>query len=760
MTTGARRQWLLDVPAGALLALALAAVYLYDGRMATPLPDEAARRGSLLDGELRPMPPAASPLAVLPPDPASEPPAADALSRASQSSPPHVPEPPLPTNKESDEKPAEVVLGDFVISGMPEPPKPVVTEKVVEALLTAPRLNKFGNPEGKDVGLASANEFAGARILMWSTEPQVHELIFTRDNPLWAALREKGFQVRLERRRFEPNWLKDVDQVWIFAGQASGIDAKAEKAIVAFVMDGNGMYLAADNEPFLVEATRLTSRLFHAQISGDFQGENLIAVRGHGVTREEYLKSSSSKRADARSKQHGARLDVINRATHYAEEHPLLMDVNFIYEGFTISHIDPSPALQTVLRASDGQILAAVATDRCRRVVVDCGFTRYAYSGWRRYVTETAGTLLYAENIAAYLMGKDDKRSDWTTWQERRELMVKYRRSSQQEILALLKDADPHKRWAAAAAAAGRSLDIPEALIELLRDDDEEVRQQAHLALRQLAEGSDYGPSANASAKNREIAYQNWRRWLSRIQVAAKYDTLNESEILAPMTSPEAVQRWAAANSARRRRLNVPDALIRCLTDQVPEVREEAHRALAQISGGVDFGPAPGAAESARAAAVVEWKRWRLPRKFPAMAQLPESEVIVAMRSQDDDLRWAAVLAVRHRRLQPTTALVELLADRESSIRQEARQALAQLSKHDYGPSQGATPSEIAAAQRQWAAWWKDKDEQKATRDLRIAKLLLERDPAEARRRLEQIIAAHPNTEAAAEAKQLLNQNP
>ena len=102
---------------------------------------------------------------------------------------------------------------------------------------------------------------------------------------------------------------------------------------------------------------------------------------------------------------------MIDRATHYVEEHPLLTDVNFIYEGATVSHIEPTSSLQSVLKASDGHILAAVSTNPQQRAVVDCGWNRYYYSAGGRFVTETAGTLRYAENIAAYLMGKDAKKA-------------------------------------------------------------------------------------------------------------------------------------------------------------------------------------------------------------------------------------------------------------------------------------------------------------------------------------------------------------
>lgn len=283
------------------------------------------------------------------------------------------------------------------------------TAAVVTNLLTHPTLNKFGNPEGADLGLAISEEFTGARLLIWSTEPEVQSAIFTSSNPLWAALKEKGFEVQMEQGEFQRRWLRDADQLWIFAGRQAGVGAEAEEAIISFVNERRGLYLAADNEPYLADASRLAMRLFGTRITGDYIGGNIIAVRGHGVTHDDYRRSKAVANAIVNSRDVAERIAVVCKATHYAEEHPLLTGVNFIFEGATISHIEPTSRLQIVLKASDGQILAAVSTDPQQRVVVDCGWTRYFYSGAACFVTETAGTLRYAENIAAYLMGKDDK---------------------------------------------------------------------------------------------------------------------------------------------------------------------------------------------------------------------------------------------------------------------------------------------------------------------------------------------------------------
>ena len=145
-------------------------------------------------------------------------------------------------------------------------------------LLHPPTLNKFGNPEGKGLGLARPGEFQGYRLLAWSTENEIQENVFTADNPVWAALKADGFSVRLEHGPLRPEWLRDADQLWIFAGR-DGLKAEDESAVVSFVAAGNGLYLLADNDPYLAEANQLARRLFDTTVTGNYAGQNLIAVR-------------------------------------------------------------------------------------------------------------------------------------------------------------------------------------------------------------------------------------------------------------------------------------------------------------------------------------------------------------------------------------------------------------------------------------------------------------------------------------------------
>lgn len=82
-----------------------------------------------------------------------------------------------------------------------------------------------------------------------------------------------------------------------------------------------------------------------------------------------------------------------------------------------------------------------------------------------------------------------------------------------------LQDADPEVR-AAAALAAGTKEEksfVPD-LIALLDDPERRVARAAHVALKSMT-GKDFGPSSDASAKERAEAVNAWKSWWNRRSV-------------------------------------------------------------------------------------------------------------------------------------------------------------------------------------------------------------------------------------------------
>lgn len=839
--TSQTRAACLDGALGIFLLVALAGVHLVDripmppGKP-DPIVDPPDTRPDLTPDERAP---------ALAENKPQDPFAADEPQRPAESEPqapkpkPQAPEP-LPLNFQTPRRPPAAVAAD---------------------LFAEKKLNQFGNPEGNEFGLCRAGEFAGARLLVWTAEPQVEAGIYNRNNPLWAALKDKGFDTQIEYGAFDRRWLERVDQVWIFAGHQAALQRGDEEAIVSFVDAGRGVYLVADNAPYLVDVSNLAARLFGTQLAGDYPGENIIAVRGHGVTRDDYKRSQGQANSKLGNQDAESRLaQVINRATHYVEEHSLLTDVNFIYEGNTISHIDPTPNLQTVLTASDGQILAAVSRDPRRRVVVDCGFTRYFYSsnGRPSLVTETAGTLRYAENIAAYLMCKDDKRANGAKWREKRQLLTKYQAADRSVIVAGLKHQDPEERWAAIVGAIHQRLEIAEELIGMLRDPQAEIRSQARTALVQLAGAVDFGADVNASFDEWELAQRAWAKFFKRKQLFARAARLSPAELVAAFQNPDPDERLAALNAAAERRMDLAEQFIALVGDSEVEIRSEARQALARLAGDRDLGPAETASadeiklvqqawsvwlkrrgllaraaelsgdelaswrvqadpdqrwaavmaairkeiyvvqeliellqdadseirkqahqalvqltkgrdidpawdrdEFSRTAARAKWHRWRVSRQFSELVTKAGPDVVVAaLRAGDAEERWAAVIAIHDRRLFLIDKLLDTLDDQHAPVQQEARQTLRECAwaKEDFGPEPGAAPEEVAKAVRKWKACWEQVRENEASKRLKMAKLLMDKNPEAGRRHLQDVVKGYPKTQAAREAQRLLDE--
>lgn len=319
---------------------------------------------------------------------------------------------------------------------VPQQPAPQQVPAPVPAKPQAPVvLDKFGNPVGPECGLGRDGEFKGTKLLFWCAFESAGNVFFGPTNPLWKALETKGFVVSRVFGKFNPAWLKEADQLWIVSSgrmelppgvtpdllaEAVGLlpaeavpsgftlpeyqfvvratldvafsrrhplDAQAFKAIEDFVKAGKGLCLLADDDPFTAEADELSWRLFGPRVSGNYLADKVAVVKGRGL-------------AAAEARKFGGQFEV--------NPHALLTDVNFLFEGITVSHVGKSDKLEVAMVASDGKTLLAVSKVPGQRVVIDCGFTRYCHGPTERtsYIAKTPGTVRLAQNIAAYLAGK------------------------------------------------------------------------------------------------------------------------------------------------------------------------------------------------------------------------------------------------------------------------------------------------------------------------------------------------------------------
>ena len=243
-------------------------------------------------------------------------------------------------------------------------------------------LDQFGNPRGDDAGLAEKGEFRGKDILIWFASSAISSPMMTgnRETSIATALRDIGFSVTVKVGAPYPlDEMRRADQLWLVCGITPILSDEEYDAIQKFANRGNGLYVVADNSPYLTEANELAGRMFNTSVTGNYRGDQITAI-GRMSPSKQYKYGAS----------------FVN------PPHVLLTGINFLYEGSTISHIEPSKHLQVVLTASDKTILCAVAKSSRLNVVFDCGFTRY----FSQYIQKTAGTVRYVQNIAAYLMGK------------------------------------------------------------------------------------------------------------------------------------------------------------------------------------------------------------------------------------------------------------------------------------------------------------------------------------------------------------------
>ncbi len=434
-----------DAPAGAEppgnlrpLAVTVCLVLAVFGGLGVTLALTVGKPTAPTADQARAEPPALSASAHVSPPPQPQP--ADTAPPADQPADQPV-APPLP-RPERQQPPAPEPSGQTVTPPLQPvtPPTPQAQPQPPAALPPAkpPRLDVFGNPVGPTVGLGKDGEFKGKKILFWCAYENADRVFFPPTSPLWKALEAKGFAVRPAFGKFNPALLKDADQLWIVSSgrfeipafltpadlvAAVGLlpadqvpsgftvpeyqfvvgatldvalsprhapDAKAYAAIEEFVAAGKGLCLLADDEPFTAEADELARRLFGARVSGNYVADKVAAVRGRGLTPAEVRKF-------------GGQFEV--------DDHALLTGVNFLFEGITVSNVSKSDKLAVAMTASDGRTLLAVSKVAGWRVVIDCGFTRYCHGPTPRtsYITKTPGTVRLAQNIAAYLAGKDSK---------------------------------------------------------------------------------------------------------------------------------------------------------------------------------------------------------------------------------------------------------------------------------------------------------------------------------------------------------------
>ena len=207
--------------------------------------------------------------------------------------------------------------------------------------------------------------------------------------------------------------------------------------------------------------------------------------------------------------------------------------------------------------------------------------------------------------------------------------------AEQRIVSAALADADPSVRREAVSVALIRELPIVGEMISMLADSDAAVRSEVHDELRNLAQGTDFGP---ADAGDIPDAIQRWKLWWSLRKSS-------RDKLLGHLKGGDADTRWVAASLARTSGLDAPDELIAAMRVAPSRVVwEELHTAIVQCCVGQDFGPAPTASAEQVVEAADRWAVWRVEEREKEARELLAKRIKIAA----EKLRLARLLIDRN----------------------------------------------------------------------------------------------------------------
>lgn len=213
------------------------------------------------------------------------------------------------------------------------------------------------------------------------------------------VLRQMGFTVDVLKAPPHLPSLDGYDQTWIVSGSGSTFNDEDVEKLRAFMKRGKGVYVMADNSPYVHEANVIGRALHGINIQGGYYGGQTVNVVAPGVVKK--MVEEAMKKGDMEKLSELRRAGFLNGKL-YAEDHELLTGIQQIYEGITIASMSPSKDLDVILRASDNQSLVAVSKKPGERMIYDGGFTRL-YCGWDQHAAINAQ---WYRNVAAYLSGK------------------------------------------------------------------------------------------------------------------------------------------------------------------------------------------------------------------------------------------------------------------------------------------------------------------------------------------------------------------
>lgn len=188
-----------------------------------------------------------------------------------------------------------------------------------------------------------------------------------------SSLRQHGFTVK------EIPTVEDVNvdtlraalrgyncQFWIISDTNPHMSQELYNLVYDHFNRGKGVFIWSDNDPFYADSNVMLAHLFGSNMSGSYWGQQTL------------------------DKQVGdARLGIV--------EHPITRNIDHLYEGNTISHVEMTRQLKPLLYSTDGNVVTAYYDDGKKRALIDGGFTRLYNDYW------TEDTERFVVNCAMWL---------------------------------------------------------------------------------------------------------------------------------------------------------------------------------------------------------------------------------------------------------------------------------------------------------------------------------------------------------------------
>ena len=237
-----------------------------------------------------------------------------------------------------------------------------------------------GNPTGREYDLGRDGAFKEYNILI----AQFYSDFRFNDAAMQIPINElnaKGFGVK--HVKTENDCITELTSnhyqiAWIIS-TSSIQNPKFISALTGFHSTGGGIFLFADNTPYICHASEFLEAKFGITVDGNYHGGQTMKYNEKG-----------------------------HQQTGHFGQHEIFTGIANLFEGITICHpVYSTPASRkvfvTLATASDGNSSIAVynppSQSKEGRLCLDCGFTKL-YINW-----DSAGTARYIVNASCWLLG-------------------------------------------------------------------------------------------------------------------------------------------------------------------------------------------------------------------------------------------------------------------------------------------------------------------------------------------------------------------